>query len=136
MNRDVLSGRGNDDVALEGDAAYPFRQVSRRGDWGAVGQPPRPHRAVAAAADDHRGASGSAPAATALTQPVWPGQRLPGRVPSASRHARTVPWPPLTITGVSSGGAPTATAFTSAVWPIADQELPSRAVGDLEETQG
>ena len=73
--------------------------------------------------------SGSAPTATAPTQPLWPVSGSPTGVPSASRHTRTVPSsPPLTMTGVPSGSAPAATAFTPPVWR--GQRLPDRgAVG-------
>ena len=60
-------------------------------DRGAVGQPPHPHRAVIAAADDDRGAVRQRPTATALTEPPWPRSGSPTGVPSASRHTRTVP---------------------------------------------
>ena len=63
--------------------------------------------------------SGSAPAATAGTEPSWPVSGSPTGVPSASRHTRTVPpVPPLMMTGVPSGSAPAATASTELSWPV------------------
>jgi adenine/guanine phosphoribosyltransferase-like PRPP-binding protein len=69
VDRDVAVDRGDDDVAMKGDAPYRFRQVQRMGE----------------------------------------------RVPSASRHTRTVSSPPLAITGVPSRGTPTAIALAAPV---------------------
>ena len=51
VERDVPADRGDDDVAMKGDASYRVRQVQRMGERGAVGQPPHPYRIVAAAGD-------------------------------------------------------------------------------------
>ena len=65
VERDVPADRGDDDVAMKGDASYRVRQVQRMGE----------------------------------------------RVPSASRHTRTVSSPPLAITGLPSRSTPTAIAL-------------------------
>ena len=44
MDRDVPADRGDDDIAMKGDAPYRFRQVQRMGERSAVGQPPHPYR--------------------------------------------------------------------------------------------
>ena len=54
----------------------------------AVGGAPHPRGAVAAAADDDRGAIRPAPAATAYTLSLWPVSGSPTGLPSASRHTR------------------------------------------------
>ena len=48
VDRDVPADRGDDDIAMKGDAPYRFRQVQRMGERGAVGQSPHPYRIVAA----------------------------------------------------------------------------------------
>jgi hypothetical protein len=40
VDRDVAVDRGDDDVAMKGDAPYRFRQIQRMGERGAVGHPP------------------------------------------------------------------------------------------------
>ncbi len=52
VDGEVGSGRGDDDVALNGDSPYRRGEVQRRHERGGVGQPPHPHRAVMAVGAD------------------------------------------------------------------------------------
>ncbi len=101
VDDEVGSGRGDDDVAMNGDSLYRSGNIQRRYDRGASAS--RHTRTVASSLPlmMTRVPSGSAPTATAPTGPSWPRSGSPTGVPSASRHTRTVAsLPPLTMTGV------------------------------------
>jgi hypothetical protein len=74
VDRDVAVDRGDNDVAMKGDAPYRFRQVQRMGEQSAVGQPPHPYRVIAAAGD-HWVPSRSTPTAIALAEQAGVFQR-------------------------------------------------------------
>ena len=121
VDGDVRPGRGDDDIAVKGDAPA---DSDRSSGW-ASGVPSASRHARTVRSWPPLTMtgvpSGSAPAATAVTPCMGPRSGSPTGVRSASRHTRTVPspgLPPLMMTGVPSGSRPTATAHTPPSWPV------------------